>query len=67
VKTETPEEQRGRVSELVTLKFPQPLDRNDFANAVLDIIRGGHDFQPDDRLEALDALAWLQLTPYRGQ
>ena len=64
---ETNEAKRDRVEELVKQKFPHPMDRNAFANAVLDIIRGGYDFQPDDRLEALDALAWLQLTPYRGQ
>lgn len=62
---ETPDEERARVTALVEAKFPTALTPNEFANAVLDIVRGGYEFWDethDDRLEAIDALAWKHLS-----
>lgn len=53
---ETAAQRRERVTALVVARFPAALAPNRFANAILDIVRGGHGFDPEDRLEAIDAL-----------
>jgi len=58
---ETPLQRRERVSALVRARWPEPLTPNKFANTILDIVRGGFSDNVADVLEAVDALAEMNL------
>ena len=59
--SETPDQRRSRVETLVRASWPNPLPPNKFANTILDIVRGGFSDDATDVLEAVDALAWMNL------